>query len=120
MTRFSHTSPIHDGQIIEWDGEFYRVNVLPMADGLLPSNQDIALVTVHLLDINGEEFDATSHLSLRSASDQEALNVTVWDLIGSLERMWIGNQADVAAQEKADSRIDWNEDFDYDRFDAQR
>jgi|SRR6267154_915090 len=117
---FRHDGPIVDGQIIKWDDELYRVSVRAMPDGALPSNQDMSLVTVTLLDINGVDFDAASHLSQRSASDQEALNTTVWDLIGSLERMWVGNQADVAAQEKADRRVDWNEPFDYDRFDAQR
>jgi len=109
---FRHDGPIVDGQIIKWDDELYRANIKPMPDGALPSNQDMSLVTVTLLDINGADFDATSHLSQRSASDQEALNITVWDLIGSLERMWVGNQADVAAQEKADQRVDWNEDWD--------
>jgi hypothetical protein len=112
MTAFTHATTIIDGQIIEFDGEFYRVNIHPMPDGLLPSNQGMSLVTVTLLDINGADFDATSHLSHRSPRDQEALNVTVWDLIGSLERIWVGNQADAAAERKADSRIDWNEDWD--------
>ncbi|SRR5258708_5530039 len=112
MTAFTHVTPIVDGQAIEFDDNFYRANIKPMGD--------MSLVTVTLLDIHGADFDATSHLSQRSARDQEALNITVWDLIGSLERMWIGNQADVQAQEKADQRVDWNEPFDYERFDAQR
>ena len=104
MTAFTHATPIRDGDAIEFDDNFYRADIKLMGD--------MALVTVTLLDIHGADFDAASHLSQRSASDQEALNVTVWDLIGSLERMWVGNQADVAAQEKANSRIDWNDDFD--------
>jgi hypothetical protein len=109
---FRHDGPILDGQVVQWDDELYRVDIKPMADGLLPSNRDMALVTVHLLDINGNDFDAASIISARSARDQEALNTTVWDLIGVLERIWVGNQADVAAQEKADRRVEWNDDWD--------
>lgn len=112
IPNFDADRPIHDGDILIFDGELYRVDIKPMADGMLPSNRDMALVTVHLLDINGADFDAASIISARSAHDQEALNTKVWDLIGTLERIWVGNQADIAAQEKADRRVDWNDDWD--------